>query len=347
MTAYSINNTFAVDADASQLILWPEQAHLFDREKAFLIAGSGSNLLFVDSCFDGQVILSGNQTFRLSETSEHYVVELGAGLNWHQTIIRLLDLGIYGLENLALIPGTVGAAPVQNIGAYGVEFSDFCYQVDVIDLSATEKQTSCDGTAFTLSNEECQFGYRDSVFKHKLKQRYLIHQVTLHLTKNWQANLNYAPLNQLNLDASAKQIFDLVCQVRTQKLPDPNEIPNAGSFFKNPIISTAEAEKLKQSDPNLPVYPILDSDQVKVAAGYLIDKTGLKGFQLGQAAIHDKQALVIVNNAKADGKQIAELAKYVRLQVFQQYGIWLEPEVRFIRAQGEVDAVAFLDALDY
>lgn len=369
-----IPNTFAIKAQCKQVLTVSndyfdkafKESFVFDLP--YLIIGCGSNILFVDDAFLGQVIISDNQKVEITTESDYYSVKLGAAVNWHEMVKHCVELGINGLENLALIPGTVGAAPVQNIGAYGVEFSDFCEQVEVIELATQNR--------INLSHQDCQFGYRDSIFKHQYRHHFLINSVTLRLPKKWQANLTYGPLqsllhseyassqgtvnqssvnqSSLNLSASnkttsnsnnpisAKLIFDKVCQIRQSKLPDPALLPNAGSFFKNPVISQKQADAIKLKEASLPIYPQADG-KVKIAAGYLIEQVGLKGFKLGAVGVHQNQALVLVNYGQGTGQDIVTLANTIRQAVFKRYHIWLEPEVRFITKQGEVDATAYLN----
>lgn len=224
----------------------------------------------------------------------------------------------------------MGSAPVQNIGAYGVELQQFCEYVDVIQLKT--------GVKFRLNTIECKFGFRESIFKHELREHHAIVAVGLRLKKAWQPTLNYGDL--IHLDAqqvTPRQIFDAVCEIRRKKLPDPAVFGNAGSFFKNPIITTAEAEHLLQIYPNVPHYPQSDG-RIKFAAGWFIERCGLKGYKLGNAAVYDYHALVLINNGNASGKDIAALAQQIRQQVANRFDIWLEPEVRFISRCGEVDA---------
>ncbi len=328
-----IPNTFGLTIQADRLISWPAQAGQFNAKQNYLVVGSGSNLLFTDTHFNGQIIQVDNQTFNIRETDTHYEVTLGAGLNWHQTVKRLVEAGVNGLENLALIPGTVGAAPIQNIGAYGVEFSQVCDSVTGFDIKS--------GNIKQLSATECKFAYRESIFKHALKDTFIITEVILKLPKNWQANIQYGPLKSLN-NPTAGEVFERVCQIRQEKLPDPVKLGNAGSFFKNPVISQAEFERLKVQDTQLPHYP-QDDGSIKLAAGYLIDKAGLKGLRYRQAEVHQQQALVLVNLGEAIADDMIQLAAHVRQKVYDKYQVRLTPEVRFIGANGEVDAESLLE----
>ena len=241
-----------------------------------------------------------------------------------------LSLGIYGLENLALIPGVAGSAPIQNIGAYGVEFANVCDFVDVVHLSTGERSR--------LSKEACRFGYRDSIFKHEYKDEYAIIAVGLKLPKEWKPVLNYGSLAQFDpKTVTAQQVFEEVCAVRSSKLPNPDEFGNAGSFFKNPVIDPATFQQIQTAYPNIPNYLQADGT-VKLAAGWLIDQCSLKGFQVGGAAVHTQQALVLINKENATGMDVVNLAKAVRQQVREKFGVELHPEVRFMGKNSEIDS---------
>ena len=275
------------------------------------------------------------------ETDRHYVLEAGAGENWHDFVTWTLDKGYPGLENMALIPGTVGASPVQNIGAYGVELQDRFDSLDAVDLQT--------GQVFTLNAAQCAFGYRDSVFKHHsdadtaadqvalgLKDRALILRVRFALPKVWKPVLGYADLERKMAETgqsqpTARQIYDWVCEVRRAKLPDPNVIGNAGSFFKNPTVSPEQCADIIARDPKV-VHYRMDDGSVKLAAGWLIDSCGWKGKTVGQAGVYDKQALVLVNRGAgvegqgATGGEVMTLAKAIQTSVYERFGIRLEPE---------------------
>ncbi|MDN2664091.1 UDP-N-acetylmuramate dehydrogenase [Psychromonas sp. 14N.309.X.WAT.B.A12] len=334
-------NSFSIDAQAHLLFHFTALSQLSEllelikktREESrpILVLGGGSNTLFCDD-FDGLVIKVELMGIKHTETSEHHLLAVAAGEDWHQLVEQTVEQGINGLENLALIPGVVGAAPVQNIGAYGVELKDFCEQVDYIDL--------VDGSIHSLTNEQCKFAYRDSIFKGELKDRVLITSVSLKLPKQWQAHCQYGLLQGLNEteeSVSALQIFDSVCRIRTEKLPDPKVLGNAGSFFKNPIVSEYLSDQLLSHHSDMPHYPQQDGN-VKLAAGWLIDQCGLKGHKIGGAAVHLQQALVLINeDGRATADDVIQLAWFVREQVLQKFAVLLEHEVRFIGAQGETN----------
>jgi len=291
------------------------------------ILGDGSNTLFVNH--QAPIIIKPDfKGIKIEETDNSYTVRVGAGENWHDLVCNCVSKGIFGLENLALIPGSVGAAPVQNIGAYGAEFSDYCTQVKWFEfLTKTTK---------SLKNEECHFSYRNSIFKQALYNKGLITEVEFSFPKVWQANLSYAGLNEMEQSSTAIQVMEKVIRMRQAKLPDPNELPNAGSFFKNPIVDKSTYEKLKSSYPNMPFYPQV-SGQVKLAAGWLIEQSGLKGYCTNGVGVHEHQALVLVNYESDNGEDIVSLAKYVQQQILTKFNILISPEVRMITKKGEQD----------
>lgn len=292
----------------------------------FVLIGQGSNCVFLED-FHGDIVVPRIFGKDFKETLNDYVVEVYASEAWHQFVSWLLDNGIYGLENLALIPGTVGAAPIQNIGAYGVEVERFIETVYYYDLDA--------GYEVALNREACKFGYRDSIFKHELKGNALITKVVFRIPKTWQPVCNYAGLAELNRP-TAKQIFDRVIEIRQAKLPNPVELGNAGSFFKNPIIPNQQLENLLASNPDLPCYPAIEG-YTKIAAGWLIDQCQLKGFNINDIAVHDKQALVLVNRTNNGlGTDLVRLVKHIQEVVYQKFGVKLQPEVRCFGHHGEI-----------
>ncbi|WP_312243118.1 UDP-N-acetylmuramate dehydrogenase [Pantoea sp.] len=298
--------------------------------KPFLLLGEGSNVLFLDN-FAGTIVINRVKGIEIAEQHENWHLHVGAGENWHQLVETTLARGIPGLENLALIPGLVGSAPIQNIGAYGVELKDVCEYVDVLHLET--------GRTERLNREGCRFSYRDSIFKHHYQQGYAIVAVGLKLPKQWQPVLTYGELTRLDpATVTAHDIFAAVCQMRQSKLPAPRLTGNVGSFFKNPLVSASQMRLLSETWPDMPCYP-QNSGEVKLAAGWLIDRCQLKGHRIGGAAVHRQQALVLINEDSATPQDIVALAHYVRQRVGEKFGVWLEPEVRFIGAQGERNAV--------
>lgn len=294
------------------------------------VLGEGSNSLF---CEDNAPIIIKPEFLGISttENEDTYFVSAACGENWHQLVGYCINQGIFGLENLALIPGSVGAAPVQNIGAYGVEVSNF---IDKVTWYCFEKKQIVE-----LDNLQCQFGYRESIFKGKLKGKGIITHVHFKFPKQWQAVLIYPGLNHLAVDVSAKSVMDTVITIRQSKLPDPNQLANAGSFFKNPLVNRHTFELLKLKYPEIPHYP-QSTGELKLAAGWLIEQAGLKGYKQNHVGVHEKQALVLVNYAADRGSNIVELAKYVHDKIFQKFAISLEPEVRFIDNKCEYDPVS-------
>ncbi|RYX88520.1 MAG: UDP-N-acetylmuramate dehydrogenase [Comamonadaceae bacterium] len=266
----------------------------------------------------------------VEETPRAWIVEAGAGENWHGLVAWTLDNGFPGLENLAMIPGTVGGSPVQNIGAYGIELQDRFESLDAIDFNT--------GRAFSLDAAQCGFGYRDSVFKHPpaalgglgLKDRALITRVRFRLPKPWKAVTGYADLEKKMAESGihqpdARQVFDWICAIRTAKLPDWRVLGNAGSFFKNPTVSPEQCSDIIAREPNIVHYPMPDGS-VKLAAGWLIDACGWKGKSVGNAGVYERQALVLVNRGGATGGEVVTLAKAIQTSVYERFGIRLEPE---------------------
>lgn len=330
-------NTFGIQANASQIVIaqnvqqlqqaWSEATLA---QQPALLLGEGSNVLFLDD-FAGTVIINRIIGIEVSEKDDAWYLHVGAGENWHHLVEYTLQHSMPGLENLALIPGCVGSSPIQNIGAYGVELKKVCDYVDCVDLRSGEQHR--------LSSPECLFGYRDSIFKHQYQDGYAITAVGLRLPKIWQPVLTYGDLTRLDpATVTPLQVFDAVCVMRMTKLPDPRVNGNAGSFFKNPVITGEQAAELLSNFPNAPHYPQADGT-TKLAAGWLIDQCELKGFKIGGAAVHRQQALVLINDAQATSQDVVKLAHHVRQRVGEKFNVWLEPEVRFIGQQGEVSAV--------
>ncbi len=330
-------NTFGIDRNALQIVqatntqqLLAAWKHATQQNQPVLILGEGSNVLFLED-YSGTVIINRISGIDVEETPERWRLHVGAGENWHSLVQFTLDNGMAGLENLALIPGCAGSSPIQNIGAYGIELKHVCEYVDCIELAT--------GKALRLTAEQCRFGYRDSIFKHEYQDKFVIVAVGLQLTKHWQPVLSYGDLTRLDpTTVTPRQIFDAVCHMRMSKLPDPKQQGNAGSFFKNPVVTAEVANALLAQWPAAPHYPQADGS-VKLAAGWLIDQCQLKGTTYGGAAVHRQQALVLINENRATSDDVVQLAHQVRLRVGEKFNVWLEPEVRFIGAHGEVNAV--------
>ena len=322
-------NTFGVSArarrfvridDARQVRAVVDHPELGTLPK--LVLGGGSNLLLTRDP-PGVVLKIEIPGMRvLHDDADSTLVEAGAGVAWHELVCWTLQQGFGGLENLALIPGSVGAAPVQNIGAYGMELAERFESLDLVDLTT--------GRAATLERAACRFGYRDSLFKHALAGKSVITCVRLRLPKPWRAQLGYAEL-QRHLeragvhDPSPQQVFDAVCAIRRAKLPDPARLGNAGSFFKNPVVNRTIRNEILEDFPEIVSYPLEDGSY-KLAAAWMIEACGWKGRELGRAAVDARHALVLVNKGGASGKEIKALAEAVQQAVRQKFGITLEFE---------------------
>lgn len=291
-----------------------------------LILGGGSNLLLTQD-FNGLVIkinIKGIETVK--EDENHVWLRVGAGENWHEFVMYCVERGLGGIENLSLIPGTVGAAPMQNIGAYGVEIKDTFDRLEAVDIST--------GVKCIFTNSDCRFGYRDSVFKNEVKGQYIISNVQFKLDKNPVFHVLYGDiqktLEQMGIkELSIKSISEAVIKIRRSKLPDPAEIGNAGSFFKNPEISASQYEILKNEYPNIPGY-IINEEIVKVPAGWLIEQCDWKGKRFGNIGVHTRQALVLVNYGGGRGLEIKQLAEKIQNSVEERFGISLHTEVNFV-----------------
>jgi UDP-N-acetylmuramate dehydrogenase len=328
-------NTFGLDVRARFFV----EVHTVDElrevltryhysEQPLLILGGGSNLLFTRD-FEGLAIkMSIGDITQVAETDEHVWLKSGAGTVWHDLVIYSVQHGWGGIENLSLIPGTVGAAPIQNIGAYGVELKDCFEQLEALEIAT--------GKLHTFTHEACRFGYRDSFFKQAGKGRFIIVSVTLRLQKKPVFRLSYGAvqttLEQMNaLDhLTPEAVSAAVCHIRRSKLPDPAKIGNAGSFFKNPEIPNHQFDTLKEQYPNIVAFPAAHADHTKLAAGWLIEQCGWKGFREGDAGIHRDQALVLVNYGQATGQQLIDLAMRVSDSVAERFGVRLHPEVNVV-----------------
>ncbi|QTL36346.1 UDP-N-acetylmuramate dehydrogenase [Pseudoalteromonas viridis] len=322
-------HTFSLPASCSTLLRITDPAQLYDHDFStpFYILGEGSNSVFL-SDYAGTVIQMANRGVAIEEQASHYVIRAAAGESWHALVMHLLAQGIGGLENLVLIPGTLGAAPIQNIGAYGVELADVLYQVQGFDIASRTMQT--------LDKAACELGYRDSVFKHALKDRFIITEVTLHLPKQWQPVLSYGPLKTLCPETVTPQaVAEQVMATRRSKLPDPQVLANAGSFFKNPVVDKAQADALANRYPDMPSYPV-DAQHCKLAAGWLIERAGLKGYQRGGIRVYERQALVLVNEGHSNGEDLKAVISHIQHTILTQFDIVLEHEVRLIGPQGEI-----------
>lgn len=325
-------NTFGMDVRAAYYSVLSQKGDLlrleaFDAFKAgVFILGGGSNILFTKDVPQWILHNKIKGIDRIKEDADHVWLQAGAGEVWHDFVLYCVDQGLAGIENLSLIPGTVGASPIQNIGAYGVEIRDVLEEVHCYDLE--EK------TFRIFTNEECRFGYRDSIFKGVLKGKVVVTAVVFRLNKKPEFNTSYGNIQQ-ELDAmgvkelSAKSISDAVIRIRTAKLPNPKEIGNAGSFFKNPEVPDAVYSRLKDTYPTIPGYQLTDG-KTKIPAAWLIEQCGWKGFREDDYGVHQYQALVLVNYGKAQGAAIAALSEKIMSSVVERFGIQLEREVQII-----------------
>ncbi len=330
---YSLKNynTFGIDVKCRYFVESDTESEFLEfvssyelKPEEIMVLGEGSNFLFTDD-FDGTVFYPTMKGMEIvEENDEHVWVKVGAGEVWDDFVAWAVEQGYGGVENLSLIPGHVGAAPVQNVGAYGMEAGDTIERVEAIQIEKARKET--------ISAADCRFAYRDSIFKGEWKNRYIVTYVVFRLTKVPEFRLNYGSVReelQKLGEVSLKNIRRAIIQIRRAKLPDVKELPNAGSFFKNPVVSREQAGQLKERYPELPVYPV-DEDRVKLAAGWLIEQCGWKGKDLGKAGVYEKQALILVNRAGASGVEVARLANEVKKSVFMTFGVWIEPEVYVI-----------------
>lgn len=321
-------NTFGIDVKARYFAQVHNDAEVRDvlaeaaqQAVPVLVIGGGSNLLLTADVQALVMRMASTGLRIIAEEGERVIVEAEAGEPWHPFVQWSLAQGLAGLENLSLIPGTVGAAPMQNIGAYGVEIKDV-----FVGLTALDRQT---GELCEFDLEQCQFGYRDSLFKRN-PGRWLILRVRFALSRVLHAHLDYGPVRQRLSEQgvsapTAQDVSNAICSIRREKLPDPAELGNAGSFFKNPVVPAALAERIRQQHPGLVAYPQGD-DQMKLAAGWLIEQAGWKGYREGDAGVHRLQALVLVNYGQASGMQLHQLAQKIQADILERFGVELEME---------------------
>lgn len=324
-------NTFGIDVKADFFIEYDSiddlQAALQSdtvRQNKILHVGGGSNLLFLAD-FKGVVLHSAIKSIeKVREDANSVYLKVGSGVVWDDLVAYCVENGWGGVENLSLIPGEVGASAVQNIGAYGVEVQDVIVEVDAVEIQTTATRV--------FSNEECRYGYRNSIFKNELKGKYIITSVVFRLDKQPTYRLNYQHLEEevlKNGEVNLQNIRRTIVAVRESKLPDPKVQGNAGSFFMNPVVSKDKFETLQKIYPNIPHYFVSEAEE-KIPAGWLIDQCGWKGKQIGNAGVHDKQALVLVNKGGATGAEIVHLAEQIQASVKERFGIELHAEVNYI-----------------
>ncbi|MDQ6762860.1 MAG: UDP-N-acetylmuramate dehydrogenase [Bacteroidota bacterium] len=324
-------NTFDINVCAKYFSEFSTVSDLEDILENFrghqqMILGGGSNILFTKN-FDGIVLKNNIPAIDVVNEDEEYVyVKAGAGVSWHQFVMYCVNNNFGGVENLSLIPGNVGASPMQNIGAYGVEIKDVFFELNAWNLAENNIQN--------FNNADCEFGYRESFFKKKYKGQFVILTVTFRLRRRPLFNVSYGAINneleKMNVsELSIKAISDAVISIRQSKLPDPAIVGNAGSFFKNPGIDSQGLRGLTQIEPEIPFYK-LDEEKFKIPAGWLIEQCGWKGFRKGDAGCYDKQALVLVNYGNAAGEEIFALSEKIKVSVQEKFGIELEREVNII-----------------
>lgn len=294
--------------------------------KPYLILGGGSNVV-LPKCFDGLIIQPAWFGIHvIDENSDHILLRVGAAESWHKLVTWVTQHNWYGIENLAAIPGWCGAAPMQNIGAYGVEFSDVCVSVGIID--------SANGQQQQIEASDCQFSYRHSIFKTPIAQSWVVTDITLQLKRQGILRLDYPGVadaleSQGIKHPTTNDIASVITDIRNKKLPDPKQLGNAGSFFKNPIISTSHAEQLLSLHPKLPHWP--NGEQVKLSAAWLIDQCGWKGYRDGAIGVHHQHALVLVHYGQGNAQQLLQLANHIKHDVNQTFGIDLQPEPNIIQ----------------
>lgn len=323
-------NTFGISVKAEMFAVFSSIEELkqilsFRNDKKLLVLGGGSNLLLTKD-FDGLVIKNEIKRFEvIEETVSEVIVESGAGENWHEFVLNCIDKGFGGVENLSLIPGSVGASPMQNIGAYGVEIKDVFESLTAYHIAS--------GEIHYFDKTKCEFGYRESIFKNKVKGEYIILTVTFRLTKNPTINSSYGAINeQLKVMGiqvpTIKELSAAVIAIRQSKLPDPKIIGNAGSFFKNPTVEIALLEQIQKNYPDIPNYSAVNGK--KLAAGWLIEKAGWKGRTFDNYGVHKLQALVLVNYGNCTGQEIFDLSSQIIQDVFEKFGVLLEREVNIL-----------------
>ena len=324
-------NSFGVHQQAAKIIEFDNSAELGDIFRQhisgeWLVMGGGNNIIFTQDITPTILFPRNCDIEVINDGIQSVTIRVGAGLEWDELVEWAVEHNLWGLENLSLIPGKVGAAPVQNIGAYGAEAKDCITNVEMYS-----PQTD---NFITLAAEHCGFGYRESVFKHSLKGRVIITAVEFRLSKNPNPKLNYGDLCQEVENrggATLRNIRDAICAIRRSKLPDPAVTGNAGSFFKNPIVERAVAEALLAENPNMPHYPTTDPEMVKLAAGWLIDQCGLKGYSEGNVGVHSRQALVLINTTgEATGAEVIAFARKVQQKVLEKFGIEIDTEVNIL-----------------
>lgn len=316
-------STFRLAATLAKVTLLSslDELKVYQPDSQPLLLGEGSNSIFL-SDWPGEILRYTAAGVQSQQNGGQLLLHVEAGHNWHQLVNRTVQDGWWGLENLALIPGSVGAAPVQNIGAYGAELADTCTYVDFFHWQSRQVQR--------LLASECRFSYRDSIFKQQLAGKGVIVAVGFCLNRQGKAKLNYKGLDHLTTSASLTEVMDAVIAVRQAKLPDPAKLANCGSFFKNPVVPAAQFVQLQQQHPTIANYPQADG-QIKLAAAWLIEQVGLKGYQIGDIACYQQQPLVLVNQGQGTAAELLQLIELIQQSVLDKFQVQLEPEVRLLR----------------
>ncbi len=323
-------NSFHVRQRAARLVEFETVADLqavfaTGIPERWMVLSGGNNILFTED-YDGLLLTPVSQGIAvLHDDGVSVSVRVDAGVEWDDLVAWAVERGLWGVENLSAIPGKAGAAPVQNIGAYGREAGDVIERVEMYCVES--------GATLTLDRAHCAFGYRESVFKHDLKGRIVITAIEIRLSRTPQPHLGYGDVErevEARGGAALRNIRDAICAIRQAKLPDPAVTGNAGSFFKNPVVDATVAEKLRADYPDMPAYPVPETGKVKLAAGWLIDRAGMKGFRAGRVGVHDRQALVLVNLGGATGREVLDLARAVQSKVYERFGIAIDTEVNIL-----------------
>ena len=323
----SERNSFHVSEQAKWLVEFDDEADLVAIFSAphpdrWMVLSGGNNILFTQT-YEGMLLTpTASHIEVVADQGDEVTVRVGAGLEWDDLVAWSVEQGLWGLENLSLIPGKVGAAPVQNIGAYGAEAKDAVRRVHLFDVEQMQGRV--------MEASECGFGYRESCFKHALKGKVIITAVEFTLSRTPNPRLGYGDVErevEARGGVTLRNIREAVCAIRRSKLPDTAELGNAGSFFKNPVVERTVAERLLAEWPEMPHYPTASPDEVKLAAGWLIDRAGLKGYREGRVGVHVKQALVLVNYGGATGNEVIALARRVQETVYEKFGVRIDPEV--------------------
>ncbi|WP_348769458.1 UDP-N-acetylmuramate dehydrogenase [Buchnera aphidicola] len=327
-------NTFSIDITAKKIIFVQTIKSLIDIYKKcnsshvpYIILGEGSNVLFLEN-YKGIVIINRIKGIRIKEKNNAWLLHILSGEKWSDLVKYTLKMGFFGLENLALIPGCIGSAAIQNIGAYGLEFKNICQYVDLISLK--------DEKIIRITKNLCKFSYRDSIFKHKYQEGYAVIAVGIKILKKWNPIFLKPFFKKINIiKISPYEIYRSICQIRKEKLPNLNKYGNAGSFFKNPIISQKDAKRIFSFNTNIPYYLQVDGS-IKISAAWLIEKYNFKNVHIGDAAIYKKQKLILINRKKANPKEILKLAQIIQKSILKKFKIYLEPEIDFINSSGKI-----------